>query len=107
MRQLEENVIEGSENPEPMVENDEDEDGSMGDDDEVKEEEEDGAEAHQESRAFEDAMLAEIDLIESLANKLGHQIQFQDQRMLMITPCSAKVHHFCDWQSHVWTRRGE
>ena len=90
-----------------MDENDEDEDGSMGNDDEVKEEEEDGAETHQESRAFEDAMLAEIDLIESLAKGIRHQIQFQDQRMLMIIPCSAKVHHICDWQSHVWTRRGE
>ena len=72
MRQLEENVIEGSENPEPMVENDEDEDGSMGDDGEEKEEEEECAETHQEPRAFEDAMLAEIDLIESLAKGKRH-----------------------------------
>ena len=72
MRQLEENVIEESENPEPMDENDEDEDGSMGDDEEVKEEEEDGAETHQESCTFEDAMLAEIDLIESLAKGIRH-----------------------------------
>ena len=104
MRQLEENVAEGSEEPEPVDENDEDEDGGMGDDDEEEEEEEDDAETHQDSRMFEEAMLAEIDLIESFAKGLRYQIQFQDQQML--NTLQHEGASFCDWRRHVWTRRG-
>ena len=84
LRQLDESIAEGSGEPKPVDENDEDEDGGMGDDDEEEEEpeKEDGAETHQDSRMFEEAMLAEIDLIESFAKRLRYQIQFQDQRVL-------------------------
>jgi cobalamin biosynthesis protein CobT len=86
LRPLEESASEGSESPEPVDENDEDEeDGVVGDDDEEEEEEEEeeeGAETHQGSHTFEETMLAEIDLIESFAKGLRHQVQFRDQRML-------------------------
>ena len=57
--------------------------------------------AHQESCTFEKAMLA---WSKALQKDWDTRSNFGTNGCL--TPCSARVHHFCNWQRHVWTRRG-